>query len=150
MTTVYRLEQEDGTGCYRGDLSLNVEHDIFRHPLPRDDSLLMDNLDENSKHFIDFHFGFASVDQLRTWFYNDEWIRKIAKNGNVLSVYEAEEVYLGNTQVCFNRDTAKLIIRHDVLEFFKLPPIEVTINPFQDDVRSDGYYTKKALTCEEQ
>ena len=118
MTIVYRIETINGEGVYRGEISLYIYFDSYKHPMPNDDSLLMQNLGRLD--FKYYHFGFASLGQLRSWFYADDWMRKIAKNRNFLSIYDAKEVYLGNAQVCFNRDTANRIEQHEILEFFNI------------------------------
>lgn len=125
VTIVYRLETVDGVGVYGTGAGAYVEYDVWKHPLPQQDSLLVENLSKNNLQFIGYgnlnlHFGFSSVEQLRSWFYNDEWVRDMSQSGIVLSIYEAEEAYLGNSQMCFNRSTAILKSQNNLIEFFKL------------------------------
>ena len=118
MVIVYRLETVDGIGVYNTE-ALNCVHlDRQRHPLPQDDSLLMHNIGD--RRIRGYHFGFSSIEQLRHWLYNDKWIRDVSKHGIFLSVYEAAEVYIGNSQMCFNRSTAYLKSQNNLIEFFKL------------------------------
>lgn len=126
MVIVYRLETIGGTGVYNTSASMTIDFDGKRHPMPNDDSLLMENL---LMHNLDIlsgygnlgvHFGFSSIEQLRSWFYNDNWIRDISERDIILSIYEAEEVYLGNSQMCFNRSTASLKSQNNLIDFFKL------------------------------
>jgi hypothetical protein len=125
MVAVYRLETVGGTGVYGTPASNHLDFDPFRHPMPSDDSLLMQSLKMRNLKFqgygsLEIHFGFSSLEQLRSWFYNDDWIRNISNEGIVLSIYEAEDVYFGNSQLCFNRSSAVLKSQNNLVEFFKL------------------------------
>lgn len=118
MTVIYRLETTSGIGVYRSDARDFIKFDESRHPAPCHDSLLMENLGGNRiRHY---HFGFISIAQLRSWFYRDECLRIMNKHRVVMSVYEAEEVYIGNSQLVFNRKSAKLVSQNNLIDFFKL------------------------------
>lgn len=123
-TLVYRLEHtETGSGVY--DFTTDVvEFDSSRHPLPHFDTKLQSSL--QNRPIYRYHFGFSSIDQLRAWFYNDDWLYKLSLKGVVLSVYAAKEYYGGNSQCVFKKATATLLGKHDLVEYFHLaPPKEV-------------------------
>jgi hypothetical protein len=119
MTIVYRLENIAGEGVYACASSC-IEHDWNRHPMPIEDSLLMWNLDNSKYPISKCHFGFISLDQLRAWFYNDKWLTNVSEHGVLLSVYDVEDVYIGNTQVVFVRGDVEPVERYDLVQFFKL------------------------------
>lgn len=124
MTKVYRLETEAGIGVYSKGIVFNMGFNPDKHPLPQQDSLLQENLGTRTligskrKNIPPLHFGFDSLNQMRAWFYHDEWLQIMHENGIVLSVYEAEEVYLGFSQACFNRETSTLVEKISLTEFF--------------------------------
>lgn len=106
----YRIQNKEGHGPYSGEVSLrdsNFNWEDFtgdRHPAPRSDSLLWQNL-KLRLHcgpigFPDvrpFIFGFSSTGQLRAWFFNDEIIKWLAANG--FSLWESScEPVQGNSQ----------------------------------------------------
>jgi hypothetical protein len=137
---IYRIEDEDGGGVYRGDNSdMNPMGGSVsdRHPLPADDSLLQESLrfrmrrdlakEYQWKHWTsfledDFIFGFSSIDQMRNWVYQDVWLRKLDKGGFFLSEFNVPKhhVCVGNTQAVFRRSKATKFHRHTMAEFFKL------------------------------
>lgn len=124
---VYRLEHtETGAGVYDFTSGV-VEFDNIRHPLPHTDTKLQSSLYNKEIYvFYGHHFGFSSIDQLRAWFYNDDWLYKLSLKGVVLSVYAAKEYYGGNSQCVFKKATATLLGKHDLVEYFHLaPPKEV-------------------------
>lgn len=68
LTTVYRIENEDGRGPYQsGDSCWDDNGDI--HPIPADDGL-------EGIHWLEFSC-FASVEQLRDWFGTYEIIQTL-------------------------------------------------------------------------
>jgi hypothetical protein len=137
---IYRIEDEDAGGPYRGN---NSDKNPFgsatasdRHPLPADDSLLQDSIrfrmerdldDVDDCHWssfleCEFIFGFASVEQMRNWVYNDTWLTRMDDNGFFLSVFDVPEdhICIGNTQAVFRRNHAISIRRYTMAEFFNL------------------------------
>lgn len=62
---------------------------------------------------VGHRFGFESMEQLRRWIYDDNWIRKLADEKAVLCVYEVPDIALikGRTQVTFAFDVATLLDR---------------------------------------
>src|SRR5687768_15487707 len=107
MPKFFRLEFDNGRGVYAGsDAGDNGEdaNDVFshyysgtgaseRHPMPSDDSLLCEvasdaGLDADEfKWSGKYRFGFASIAQLRSWFYADDSLRELGDCNVRLSVY---------------------------------------------------------------
>jgi len=135
MKKIFRIENEAGKGIYVGDSK--VSSDLYeidgpspRHPRPEDDSLLMKSFEDsgrnvsNERYFLfsvtPFKFGFTSVEQLRNWIYNDEWLISLAEEEFVLAVYEVadENVMVGNTQACYMNPVG--CVKYGIVEYFGL------------------------------
>jgi hypothetical protein len=139
---VYRIEDVTGGGIYRGDLSGKNPMTIWssdRHPAPRNDSLLVSGInglrsdDEISWcvsdwiQYHDFIFGFASVDQLRSWVHKDRWLWLMQERGFHLAVFDVEDVIVGHTQCIFKRKDVKHTSYFPIADFFDVmvaPPRE--------------------------
>lgn len=125
-TTVYRIETKDGTGMYGsgGCREAGFGYDNSRHPSPEDDALLSKLLEEKSGNaawcfsFSPYHFGFATIEQLRNWIYRDEWLLELHNSGHVLAIIESEEVFAGYTQAIFIRPETYQTL--DIKEYFNL------------------------------
>ncbi len=124
----YRLESRKGTGIYR---ALNGEKQEFllekygassRHPMPGDD----DKLTENAPHLFCFRgfwtgeaskyiFGFSSVEQFRSWFYEDEFLKSLRRSRIKLNLYETSDCFLGYTQMIARKETLEFIGECDIL-----------------------------------
>lgn len=130
-TTVYRIEHAEtkagmyrlaGVDLYQIMTSYGWDGDQDRHPSPESDSVLMQSgipgntwgLGEISH----LRFGFASVDQLRSWLYKDEWLLGLHNHGYVLAIIETEEAYIGSTQAVFLRPEVYETV--SIKEYFKL------------------------------
>ena len=61
-------------------------------------------------------FAFPDVDRLKKWVYKREWIEDLNRLGYVLSVYECDDGYHGDTQSIFNWEKAQLKHRINLLE----------------------------------
>jgi hypothetical protein len=103
-------------GCYSGKYSENINRlasceifvgDYDKHPLPQADSLLWNKIttyvsDNKSIDFSDYYFGFTSPEQLRAWFYNDDWLEWLHNEGYILTEFECDdtpEIFMaGHTQ----------------------------------------------------
>lgn len=109
---VYRIEDVGGKGMYwcgLWDCAVGERGDTARHPCPEDDSRLWQNYRKRPEGcIVHFHFGFASIAQLRAWLYQDEWLERMHELGGVLKVYDVddEHVVLGNAQVMFLKERA--------------------------------------------
>ena len=91
------------TGCYRGDWENNISRlgnceifvgDYDKHPLPCYDSLLWNKISVNLpfEEFSAYHFGFTSLEQLRAWFYNDDWLEWLHNEGYILTEFECDDI----------------------------------------------------------
>lgn len=110
---VYRLEHKDTCkGVYINGNTRNIIVNWVgnfqlrhpSHPSPYNDSLLNKRLQKNGKGFWSaklFHYGFSSKKQFRNWFFCDETLARIAKEGMVVRVYDVPERFVGNTQAVF-------------------------------------------------
>ena len=132
---VYRLQNERGTGAYgRGII---FDHCNVRHPAPLEDSKLKKQMDK--KLFLTAYgwfdsipnnlFGFESIKQFKTWFFNDEWINEFHEHGYAIYVYEvsADHVAVGSTQVVFRIEQATLIAKRPLTKYIE----NATKNPPQ-------------------
>lgn len=127
-STVYRIEDADGDGVYRGAVSLynypqfNEFSQDRRHPVPREDSKLMNALPKTAKEPDEFSrdlmtirrkwiesfiFGFSSLGQLRAWFYDDTVLEWLHDNGFKLVAYEGV-AYHGNAQSIIRKKSKKI------------------------------------------
>lgn len=119
---IYRIETITTLGAFRGNSRyefatlLNISYDESRkvHPNPKHDSKLMDSLGEGN--FYEYNFGFISIEQLKTWFFNDDVKLALDNEGMMVSVYDAEEFHIGNSQVMFIMDSAELLERISLLK----------------------------------
>jgi hypothetical protein len=120
---IYRIEDSEGGGLYRGDnLCKNPINSFssYRHPMPYNDSLFVANAEavmeregysrRNVSDFIDgdYIFGFATTDQLRNWVHRDDWLFKMDQRGFRLAVFDMpyDDVIVGHSQAVFRRRAA--------------------------------------------
>ena len=110
-TTFFRFEDKRGDGPYRS-FGPNLESDCpfweasSKHPIPEADSLFQSNFSQDGD-FDDtienFLFGFSSMAQLRSWFYDDRVLKWMAQNG--FRLWSAEvPVINGNAQAATHRE----------------------------------------------
>ena len=118
MTAFYRIHADDNilVGMYSSYASENMPATIYekecetKHPAPRNDSLLVKTYMEfleasgasTDAAYIEIggsgYYGFSSLDQMRRWVYQDEWLEQLDEEGFVISKFELEDVIVGNTQ----------------------------------------------------
>lgn len=118
--TVYRIEHiENGNGPYNNSKFDMADYhdsmDQIRHPTINNDSLLNYNW-RNLRYsraahygwFEDWYFAFSSIEQMRAWFYQDEWLELLDDHGFVLREYEVEDMYFlqGNAQCMLKKEKA--------------------------------------------
>ena len=108
----YRIQDADGVGPFWGKANLYdcpVWSEDDRHPLPYRDTKLKESIEKETGEtfsevtifkgrFQEFVYGFSSLEQLRTWFYNDEIIKWLAANGFILAESSDCESISGNSQ----------------------------------------------------
>lgn len=114
---VLRVEDRCGGGMYRPNSNDGayeqsawvraIGHIQEReHPAPHEDS----GLTQYALRWLGLNqaaarFGFSSLEQLRRWLYNDDWIRRLSAEGCALVTYDVDagaECFVGHTQVIFN------------------------------------------------
>lgn len=118
-TIIWRLEDEGGRGIYAYDYfdeATNYEKTGADgcagspHPTPSNDPALgwYDIPDCDRDHY---HFGFATLSQMRQWVYKAVWRRKLSDMDILLNKYEvpAEFARRSNFQAVFWKDKATLI-----------------------------------------
>ncbi len=118
---IYRFEYPDGEGIYWHDDPEKRVGTFFefdnRHPHPENDSLL-----GVITFSPDYYFGFLSIEQLRSWFYKDEFLVKLHEKGILISEYNCEccDVLEGHTQAMFIRGKSLDRMQYNILEYFEL------------------------------
>jgi hypothetical protein len=118
---VYRIENEHGHGAYRIPVewrSFSQPYSDTRHPGPSDDPLLRPYWTLMSGRMKDhYFFGFESIEQLKNWFFDREWLEDLHNSGAKLSIYQSNEddVIYGRTQLIFLRARALHICRRELI-----------------------------------
>lgn len=125
MKTFFRVEhgvdkylKKYYLGMYQSSVSGNMYGE--KHPMPYTDNGLTTQI--NLDDFLSFTtketylFAFPDVDRLKKWVYEEEWIFELDRLGYVLSVYECDDGYHGDTQSLFNFEKAQLKHRLNLLE----------------------------------
>ena len=102
----YRIEDKKRYGPYKNGYDAirqwlkGKSSSSPRHPVPQDDSLLMESLRKDGfsePYFPRFRFGFKSIEQLRAWFYDDKILLALEALGFKLAIYDAD-VLVGSSQ----------------------------------------------------
>lgn len=121
---VYRIENQAGEGMYAADHCIYQcpsYEDFGNHKGPQSDNRLLDELRlKNWSYDIPQHFsfGFSSVEQMRTWLFEDVWLLWLADNGFILAIIETDDVIAGDTQCIFIKPETYQKV--DIKKFFKL------------------------------
>lgn len=122
MQRVYRLETLEGVGVYMASKSNQVIQRIMaeyfdapRHPGPMNDSLLTDAFCSANRDR--FSFGFASIEQLKEWFFDDNDRELLSLHGIVCNEYEIEGwgFVAGRKQCMFVKENARLVGQVDFI-----------------------------------
>ena len=122
MQRVYRLETLEGIGVYtarnRSQLLQRITDeyvDAHRHPVPMKDSLLADAFYSANRER--FSFGFASLEQLKEWFFDDNDRELLSLHGIVCNEYEIEGwgFVAGSKQCMFVKESARLVGQVDFI-----------------------------------
>jgi len=107
VTTIFRIENENGDGPYRGTYGSNdwgtKRHNDASHPTPLEEdweSLLLGTVSD----IAPFRFGFKDLDQLLKWFSQSE-LDKLYKLGyNVVTIdLHPQQVWMGKTQIAYEK-----------------------------------------------
>ena len=116
MQRVYRLETLEGVGVYLASKSnqmiqriMNEYMNVPRHPGPMNDSPLADAFCSSNQQR--FSFGFASLEQLKEWFFDDNDRELLSLHGIVCNEYEIEGwgFVAGRKQCIFVKENARLL-----------------------------------------
>jgi hypothetical protein len=98
----YRVENNNGRGCYQNNQGIIPSGATDRHPMPNKDSLLKEKFPGDISDYFNgnWRFGFESINQFRAWFFNDEWLKSLDRDGFKLSIYDvpASACFFGNSQ----------------------------------------------------
>ena len=122
MQRVYRLETLEGVGVYMASKSNQMVDRIMngyvaapRHPGPMNDSLLADAFYSANQQC--FSFGFASLEQLKEWFFDDNDRELLSLHGIVCNEYEIEGwgFVAGRKQCMFVKENARLVGQVDFI-----------------------------------
>lgn len=119
---IFRFEYSDGSGIYfRNDgksLTDLMEFD-FRHPNPYEDTPIFDRVGYGISRYT---FGFSSLEQLRSWFYSDDLLKKFHCKDVVIAEYlcYAKDVVFGNAQTIFERNNSIGKTQYNIKDYFKL------------------------------
>lgn len=119
---VFRIEDKNGNGIYRTEhahMLYELDDQCFgqAHPHPNRDDKLYHHWD-NLVLFGDYrnyYFGFSTMEQLRRWMFDKAVNQKLHDAGIVISIYQTEDYYIGDTQMMFRRSTATLIGKADLI-----------------------------------
>lgn len=88
-----------------------------RHPIPEKDQELAFQCDLDKVLSFDNHlFAFPDIKALKEWVYEPDWLIELDRLGYVLSVYECDDGYHGDSQSIFNFEKAQLKHRLNLLE----------------------------------
>jgi hypothetical protein len=114
---VYRIENDNGLGPYNGRGSLPYSvlgGSCHRQPAPIDDGF------DWCWRKPDYHFGFATLDQLFDWF--GDILEHLDRYGFSLTVWEVDESHInhGRRQLAFSKPAATLIERRQPTELLEL------------------------------
>lgn len=111
---IYRVENQRGVGMYKAYAKAcyaMVGSD--RHPSPNDDAELRPAWHQllNEGLYRHYNFGFATLDQLRSWIYKDEWREELDRKDFYAMCYYVPDEYMhiGATQAIFRKDKARHI-----------------------------------------
>ena len=109
-TTFYRIENDLAEGPYRGSPCLEGDCEYWnnteKHPLPCRDSLLHSNFKEITGEFLNygnmetFVFGFVSIEQFRSWFFDNRVLKWMHQNGYSLWCAEVPAIAGHSQALC--------------------------------------------------
>lgn len=111
MELIYRIEHSEKGGLYSSVVAREVMQEFEdSHPCPYEDPFIKHFEDE-----MDYYFGFRSMDDLKRWVHEPEWVAALYEEGFELLVFEAEGVCHGCRQSIFLKDKSKLVERKSIL-----------------------------------
>lgn len=114
--TIYRIAHWDNFRCglYQSDVSYLMDYDSVRHPMPKEDSGISETY---LQHGESLFYGFSSKEQLRSWVYNDRWLKDLHYEYYALYHVRPTGPYaLGNSQAVFHGDHYEIVRKESLLE----------------------------------
>lgn len=117
----YRLEHKE-TKCGVYSMGGEVSEIMIKfwnpkqHPGPDEDSKMSkkwDKLKFSEKR--DYIFGFANLEQYRSWFANDKDLFNLSAHDIVLNSYETEHYIVGHAQMVARKETLKFVETFPIL-----------------------------------
>jgi len=114
MPLVYRIEDKNGRGPYQG-YNLNIPgFCTVEHPAPYTEASLKWKFLKNQE---SWYFGFDSLDQLKRWFYNQQWLETLHEAGLRITVWEVDTSYFraSKTQAVFLRKKAVKVSEQPII-----------------------------------
>lgn len=116
----YRLEH-NGEGIYNASVEVHPSNQDWDkapcrspHPPPNHDPMLRDIWEDLSDR-RPYYFGFSSMEQFRRWFFDPEYLIRAQASGVRICIYQTDDFYIGDTQMIFRKETAKMIGQADLI-----------------------------------
>jgi hypothetical protein len=112
---VFRVETSKGHGPYRSDSPLIHFRDSYKdpsassdRPAPAADPGLFELDMMPFEKFLQYSFGFVSIEQASKWFSEPEWLEALDRGGFVLSEYAVDSRYVESSdkQAAFQKARA--------------------------------------------
>lgn len=121
---IYRLQDKYGDGIYTSNLPHDFTRDIQecngRHPTPYEDDLFYRGW-SNCENRESYLFGFTSIEQLRNWFYRDDWLILASRNFKLCEfAADPEFTIIGYTQAAFDGRKGVCVGEYNIIEYFNL------------------------------
>lgn len=138
-TTVWRIEDSEGNGPYRGEDNIarylgemQREGLIDNGPLPWSDDMLQEKFNRGAKP-ANWLCGFANIEQYKSWFCSEEARDLLDRQGYCLVKYEVDsaDAWVGRTQAIFSPDKAKRVEVRACNAPDKKIPAAKTVHPSQ-------------------
>jgi hypothetical protein len=117
MRRIFRIQNSRGLGAYLVDWG-DMPADKLLHPSPFSELELRF---AKQRQLFRWYFGFASLDQLKKWFFQESWLQAMDEAGLELTVWEVPKRYthISQTQAIFERRKARQIARFKLTKLDK-------------------------------
>lgn len=121
---VFRVENDNHNGPYK-DISVARTFNRDKNPNAESDSALdlVYNMNSSKTSYAkEYKFGFNSLDNLKSWFHNENDISKMEDSGFKISAYEVpiNHTLSSDHQTIYRYKSAKLIKKVELNNFFRL------------------------------
>lgn len=120
MRTIYRFEDEYGTGMYAYNTASVKMQTNKNHPAPESDKKLRAKLGYEGLFGEERFYAFADLEQLHAWVKYKGWLKSMHKEGLFITEYKCKnaDVFDGEKQVIFKRYKSKK--QFSIPEYFDL------------------------------